>query len=194
MKLWVATSNKGKLDEVRHILGDCGMEIKSLAELGSYTSPPETASDFVGNARIKAKSLHAVKPEDWVIADDSGLEVDGLNKLPGVHSARYAGDKASDAANTAKLLKMMSLRSATNRQAQFVCVVVAINPEGQEFVFEGFLKGEISRQQRGTNGFGYDSVFIPEGFDKTLAEVNAAEKNRISHRAAALRDFRKNCL
>lgn len=187
MEVWVATTNKGKLDEIRNILSEAPIELHSLNELPSYSVPPETGKTFAENARIKAKALRAVKNEAWVLADDSGLEVAGLNNLPGVHSARYAGDNASDAENTAKLLKMMSLRSAQKREAKFKCALAVINPNGEEFLFEGILKGKIGLQQQGTNGFGYDSVFIPEGHEKTLAQMTPGEKNQISHRYQALK-------
>ena len=107
--------------------------------------------------------------------------------LPGIHSARYAGDNARDSENVAKLLKMMALRSATNRKAQFQCYMVVYSPEGKEFVLNGTLKGTISDKVRGTDGFGYDPVFIPEGESKTLSELGLTRKNQISHRAEAIR-------
>ena len=191
MELWVATANSHKLEEIRHILNNHTFEIHSTAELEYYTSPLETGKTFTENARIKAKTLKAVKLNAWILADDSGLEVEGLNNMPGVHSARYAGEKARDSENTAKSLKMMSLLSATYRKAQFRCCLVLIDPNGHEHIFEGILLGEISRQQRGQNGFGYDNIFIPQGGNKTLAELTPAEKNKISHRAQALRKLKE---
>lgn len=194
MELWVATSNSGKMNEFKTLLSQSALDIHSSGELSVYSSPPETGDTFEANARIKAKSLKSLKPEAWVIADDSGLEVEGLNNFPGVHSARYAGEKASDAENTAKLLKMMSLRSATHRTAQFRCVLVAIDPQGKEYVFEGSIKGEIARSPKGSQGFGYDNVFIPEKADKTFAELGPGEKNKVSHRARAIKMFREQLL
>ena len=190
MELWVATSNSGKLSEIKNLLMKVDINLHSISELPVYTSPQETGTTFEANARIKAKSLHALKKDCWVLADDSGLEVEGLNNQPGIHSARYAGPHASDAENTSKLLKMMSLRSATNRKARFCCVLVIIDPEGKEFVIEETLNGEIARIAAGKNGFGYDNVFIPEGQNKTFAEMSPGDKNKISHRAKALRKFR----
>jgi XTP/dITP diphosphohydrolase len=186
--LWVATTNQGKLNEFRNLMGQ-KVELHSLQELPHYAPPPETGQTFIDNARIKARSMKAVKPGQWVVADDSGLEVEGLGGLPGVHSARYAGDKARDGENTAKVLKMLQIRSPGNRQAQFRCVLVAYDPQGQEHVFEGTVKGTIATTVRGQSGFGYDPVFIPEGFDKTFSELGPATKNQISHRANAIREL-----
>lgn len=189
MELWFATSNTGKLNELKNLVQGKDFQVHSPSELSFYASPPETGESFEENARIKAKSLKALKPGVWVLAEDSGLEVAGLNNLPGIHSARYAGPKARDAENTAKLLKMLSLRSANKRDAQFRCALVAISPEGHERVFEGILKGEIARNMQGTEGFGYDNVFIPEGETKTFAELGVAFKNKVSHRAQAIKAF-----
>lgn len=191
MELWVATTNNGKLNEFKNLLIEHKIEVHSVSEMSVYSPPPENGDSFEANARIKAKSLHALKKGVWVVADDSGLEVEGLNNLPGIHSARYAGPHARDTENTAKLLKMMGLRSANNRAARFRCVLVAYAPDGQEHVFEGQMEGEISRSQRGTEGFGYDNVFIPKGFEQTLAELGPDKKNQISHRAVAFKKLRE---
>lgn len=192
MEIWIATGNKGKLDEFKlglKALPD--VQIFSQSDLKSFSPMPENGETFVANARIKAKSLKAMKPNVWIIADDSGLEVQGLNNLPGVHSARYAGPRARDSENVAKLLKMMQIRNVTPRSAQFKCVLVIYNPEGVEFVFEGELKGAIASKPAGLMGFGYDSVFIPEGETKTLAELGPGYKIQKSHRAVALTAFLK---
>ncbi|MEZ4871999.1 MAG: non-canonical purine NTP pyrophosphatase [Bdellovibrionales bacterium] len=115
------------------------------------------------------------------------MEVLGLKNLPGVHSARYAGDKATDHENVAKVMKMVNLRTPTDRSAQFKCCIVAISPEGTEHIFEGVVKGEISKKVAGTEGFGYDVCFIPEGETKTFAELGLSFKNKVSHRAQAIR-------
>lgn len=188
--IWIATTNRGKLIEFQQLLP--GWTVKSVADLKTYSQPPETGKTFEENARIKAKSLKAMAGADWVVADDSGLEVEGLGNLPGVHSARYAGPKASDAENNAKLLKMSQMRLASDkRQAQFRCVLVAYSPEGKEFVVEGILKGVVAEKMRGTTGFGYDPLFIPEGHDKTLAELGLAVKNQISHRSQAIKKLKE---
>lgn len=186
IELWLATGNKGKVTELKNLLGDASYEIHTQDELSYFSQPPEDGSTFEDNARIKAKALHAMKPEAWTLADDSGLCVEGLGGLPGVHSARYAGPKAQPSENNAKLLKMMQVRAVPNRKAHFVCCLIAIDPEGEEFVFQGELHGEIAKMATGAGGFGYDPVFIPDGASGSLAEMTAAEKNKISHRAQAL--------
>lgn len=189
MEIWIGTTNKGKLSELRLLFDKHipGIVVKSLSELPSYVQPPENGQTFLDNARIKARSLKAMKPGVWVMAEDSGLEVDLLNKLPGIHSARYAGPKASDSENVAKLLKMVQLKStgATSRTARFYCSLVAFDPSGAEHVFDGEMKGAIAKAPVGQLGFGYDPVFVPEGETKTLAELGPGYKNTHSHRAAA---------
>jgi XTP/dITP diphosphohydrolase len=188
MEIWFASGNNNKLKEVRFLLRELEPDLHGQNELDFYSSPEETADTFEGNARIKAKALAAVKPGVWVIADDSGLCCEGINGLPGVHSARYAGPTANDTQNVSKLLKMLQMRTK-NRKAYFHCSIIAISPEGEEFHFEGKLEGEIAMKQMGTNGFGYDPVFIPEGEERALAQMESNEKNRISHRARALEKF-----
>jgi len=187
-QLWISTTNQGKLNEFRNIMGG-QFEIHSVSELPNYHAPPETGKTFIENARIKAKTLKALKPGTWVVADDSGLEVEGLGGMPGIHSARYAGDKASDAENVAKVLKMVQIRSAAHRKAQFRCVLVAYDPSGAEHVIEGVVTGTISTTARGKVGFGYDPVFIPDGKEQTFSEMGIAAKNQISHRAKAIREL-----
>lgn len=193
MEIWIATGNKGKVSEFKLLLqelNDLGpLEIHTQNEIKAFTPRPEDGKTFEDNARIKAKSLKAVKPGVWVIADDSGLEVTALGGLPGVHSARYAGPKASDSENVAKLLKMMLLKNAQTRSAQFVCSLVIYSPTGEEFVLKGELKGTIASKPLGQHGFGYDPIFIPEGQNQTLAELGAGFKTTHSHRAIALKQF-----
>lgn len=186
-ELWVATTNQGKLNEFKSLLSDKGIALHSAAELKVYSSPPETGATFVDNARIKARTLKSMKPGVWVVADDSGLEVEGLGNMPGVHSARYAGPKASDAENNAKVLKMLQIRSPMNRKARFVCVFVVFDPSGKEFVLDGTVEGQIAERVAGQAGFGYDTIFIPQGESKTFGELGLAFKNRISHRGQAIR-------
>jgi XTP/dITP diphosphohydrolase len=192
-EIWVATGNKGKLAEFKLLFEKelPGYKTHSINELPTFHAPPENGETFLDNARIKAKSLKAVKPGVWIVADDSGLEVEGLNNLPGVHSARYAGPKAQDSENVAKLLKMIQIRSATHRNAQFVCCLVVFTPNGEEWVFDGKLKGQIAKTPSGLHGFGYDPVFIPEGETQSLAELGFAYKNKHSHRAKACLEFIK---
>ena len=186
--LWIATTNQGKMNEFRNLLAN-RVDIHGVGELKTYSAPPETGATFEDNARIKARSLKAMRPGEWVVADDSGLEVEGLGNLPGVHSARYAGEKAKDAENVAKVLKMLQIRSPLNRKAQFRCVLVAFDPSGKEYVLNGLVKGTISTAARGKTGFGYDPVFIPEGQELTFSELGIAAKNQISHRANAIREL-----
>ena len=186
--LWISTTNQGKLNEFKNILGD-KVDIHSVSELSFYSAPPENGKTFEENARIKAKTLKALKPGLWVVADDSGLEAEGLAGMPGIHSARYAGEKAGDAENVAKLLKMIQIRSAANRKAQMTCVLVAYSLSGQEHVIKGVIEGQISLTARGKSGFGYDPVFMPLGQDKTYAELGAAVKNQTSHRSQAIRQL-----
>lgn len=186
-ELWIATTNKGKLNEFKNLLAGKRVEIHSPSELNSYYAPKEDGDGFEPNARIKARSMLAIKKGHWVVAEDSGLEVEGLGNMPGIYSARYAGDHASDAENNAKVLKMLKIRSANNRVARFRCCLVAYSPTGEEFVFDGTVEGRIAEKIRGTEGFGYDVIFIPEGEEKTFAELGVAFKNKISHRAQAIR-------
>jgi XTP/dITP diphosphohydrolase len=190
-ELWFATGNKGKLSEVTLLMEKDfpGIQIRSNTEIPSYSAPPENGQTFLDNARIKAKSLKAMKPGLWVMAEDSGLEVEGLGKLPGIHSARYAGPHARDSENVAKLLKMMQIRQVFPRTAGFQCTMVVFTPQGEEWIFTGTLPGEIAKNVKGLHGFGYDPVFIPQGETQTLAELGVAYKNKHSHRARALTAF-----
>ncbi|MCM2353929.1 MAG: RdgB/HAM1 family non-canonical purine NTP pyrophosphatase [Pseudobdellovibrio sp.] len=190
MELWIATGNKGKLEEYRMALRTIpDIQIFHQGEIKGFTARPEDGQTFLDNARIKAKTLKAVKPNAWVLGEDAGLEVVGLNNLPGVHSARYAGPKAADSENVAKLLKMMQIRNVSPRTAQFKCVTVVITPDNQEWIFEGTMKGTIGPKAVGQMGFGYDPVFLPDNETKTLAELGPGYKIQHSHRAQALNQF-----
>lgn len=190
MEIWIATGNKGKLTEFKVLLNSIpDLKIFSIADLRTFTPPPENGQTYLDNARIKTRALKAVKPGVWVLGDDTGLEVPGLQNLPGIHSARYAGPKASDSENRSKLIKMLQLRNVADRSAAFKCCIVVYNPAGEEFIFEGELKGQISKTEKGLLGFGYDSIFIPEGETQTLSELGPAFKNRKSHRAEAIKKF-----
>lgn len=191
MKLWIATHNKGKADEFKRLLEGLPIELHMAGEIRSFTPPPETGKTFLENAQIKARSLKSVVDDgDWVLSDDSGIVVEGLGGLPGVHSARYAGDHASPAENNAKILKMVHIRTPGNRSAQFECTLVLIGPDRKETVFTGIAKGTIATKEQGKNGFGYDPVFIPEGKTQTFAEMPYAEKNALSHRNQAAQKFK----
>ena len=176
-----ATNNLHKLEEVRDILGG-SFRIASLKEIGCSDDIPETADTLEGNALQKARYVKEKFGYDC-FADDTGLEVEALGGAPGVFSARYAGPGHDSEANMQKLLK--ELEGKTNRQAQFR-TVVALILEGREYTFEGIVRGTILTERRGTAGFGYDPVFVPEGYAETFAEMGSEEKNRISHRARAV--------
>lgn len=190
MELWIATGNKGKLSEYKMLFRErADLKIFSQSDLSSFSPRPEDGKTFEDNARIKAKTLRSVKNTVYVLGEDSGLVVEGLNGLPGIHSARYAGPKASDSENVSKILKMMTLKPMQNRNAKFVCSTVVYTPEGEEWVFTGELKGVIASKPAGLHGFGYDPVFIPEGQTQTLAELGSGFKAQHSHRSMAAKQF-----
>lgn len=183
--LWIASFNPGKLGEFKRLFEKQNFNIRLAKEIAGYEPPPETGTTFEENARLKAYSLFKIlRQEEWVLAEDSGIMVDGLGGLPGVHSARYAGPHASDLLNNDKLLKMLKLRSALNRKAKYVSCIYIKSPEVEFSVF-GELDGNIAQSAKGKDGFGYDPIFIPEGYDKTLAELGLGIKNQISHRQKA---------
>ncbi len=177
-KLILASSNAHKVDEIRHILNLPGLEILSLKDIGFGDDIPETGTTLEDNALIKARYIYSRYKCD-VFADDTGLEVEALDGAPGVYSARYAGAHKSAQDNMAVLLKNME--DHTNRRARFRAVIALIW-EGQEHFFEGIVDGRIADQKMGEGGFGYDPLFIPEGYDRTFGELPASVKNRISHR------------
>lgn len=180
--LCFATNNLHKIEEVKVALGD-GLRILTLEEAGIREELPETQDTLEGNARQKALYVfdHFGLP---CFADDTGLEVDVLGGAPGVYSARYAGPQRRSADNIALLLE--NLRGKTSRAAQFRTVIHLVLPDGQ-WKFEGIVRGTIREDGKGTGGFGYDPVFVPEGFEQTLAEMSLEEKNLISHRGIAIR-------
>lgn len=181
-KLVFATNNAHKLEEIRAILGE-KVEILSLKDIHCDTDILETADTLEGNAALKAEFIYKHYGLDC-FADDTGLEVEALGGAPGVYSARYAGGEGHDSeANMKKLLKELS--GETNRKAQFRTAICLIEG-GEEHLFEGVVKGEIIEEKRGNSGFGYDPVFVPEGFSQTFAELGAEIKNQISHRARAV--------
>lgn len=180
-KLVVATNNAHKLEEIAAILGD-EMELLTLKDIKCFADIPETADTLEGNARQKAMYIYENYGMDC-FADDTGLEVDALNGAPGVYSARYAGDGHDSEANMQKLLH--ELEGEENRKAQFRTAICLIQ-EGKEYLFEGIVKGEIIQEKRGGAGFGYDPIFVPEGYEQTFAELGNDVKNTISHRARAV--------
>lgn len=176
-----ATNNVHKLQEIRAMIPE-GIELLSLADIGCHADIPETADTLEGNALIKARYVAEHYGMDC-FADDTGLEVETLGGAPGVHTARYAGEAHDTEANIDKLLA--ELADKDNRKARFRTAIAFIVQQ-EEHLFEGILEGEIAPVRRGTNGFGYDPVFIPEGTGKTFAELGSDIKNRISHRALAV--------
>ncbi|MBO7230670.1 MAG: non-canonical purine NTP diphosphatase [Bacteroidaceae bacterium] len=184
MKLVFATNNKHKLDEVRAILGN-RVEILSLNDIDCHDDIPETADTLEGNALIKARYIYDKFGVDC-FADDTGLEVEALNGEPGVYSARYAGEECNSEANMNKLLQ--NLTGKNNRNAQFR-TVIALIIKGEEKLFNGIVKGTISHEKTGNSGFGYDPVFIPEGFSESFAQMSGDMKNSISHRYRATEEL-----
>ena len=189
----IATNNAHKAQEISEALPFPGWEFKTLRQMGVESDPVEDAETFLGNARIKARAAREACGGCAVIADDSGLEVDALGGAPGVHSARYAGEPCDDARNNAKLLSELSDVPDDKRTARFVCTLVFIDEDGTESVARGTIEGSIGREPRGSEGFGYDPLFLPDEYGgmRALAEVSQAEKNGISHRGNALRVLKK---
>jgi len=189
--LLVATQNKGKLEELRQLLGDLPLELYGLTDFPDVETVPETGESFIENASLKAAG-YATQTGLLTLADDSGLEVDALGGAPGIRSARYAGEGASDADRTARLLAELSNIPAAKRSARFVSAVAIATSEGQIInVSVGTCDGHIDFAPRGSGGFGYDPVFIPSGYDKSFGELESAIKNQISHRARALSGTRE---
>jgi XTP/dITP diphosphohydrolase len=176
-----ATNNAHKLEEVSPLLTD-KFTVLSLNDINCTDDIPETADTLEGNALLKAQYIIEKYGKDC-FSDDTGLEVEALNNAPGIYSARYAGEEKSSEANMNKLLS--ALDGERNRKAQFR-TVIALLYSGETHIFEGIVKGEIIETKRGEQGFGYDPVFIPEGYNQTFAELTLSEKNKISHRARAV--------
>ena len=187
--LLIATRNAHKAREFARILPP-QFELKTLADFPDAPDPEETGATFEANAAIKAESISAVFP-GLVVSDDSGICVDALGGMPGVYSARYAGTHGADDANNEKMLAELACKPESDKPftARYVCAI-SVAREGRELAcFVGTCEGQITLSPRGTGGFGYDPLFIPDGYDRTMAEISAEEKNTISHRGAALRLF-----
>jgi XTP/dITP diphosphohydrolase len=185
-RLLLATRNAGKLAELQRLLETAvpGVEVVGLRDVPEYPEVPETGATFEENALLKAREAvrHTGLP---AVADDSGLTVDALNGMPGVLSARWSGAHGDDDANTALLLGQVADVPDERRGAAFVCAAALVTPDGRERVIERQWRGRLVRAKRGTNGFGYDPVFVPEGLDVTSAELGPAEKDARSHRGQA---------
>ena len=186
MRILIATMNEGKLREYERLLADVpGLELLTMATLPEAVDVIEDRDTFRGNALKKAVEIAAVAGMPC-LADDSGLEVDALGERPGVYSARYAGEGATDSQNNAKLLDELSGTSDDARTARFRCAIVIVDQDGHELAMaEGACEGRIGQEPKGTHGFGYDPLFIPDGYSQTMAELGPETKNEISHRAKA---------
>jgi XTP/dITP diphosphohydrolase len=184
--LLLGTRNPGKVKEITSILGDAGWSFSSLQEFPSLEAAEENGVTYAENAIAKAV-FYACATGMCALADDSGLEVDALGGVPGIYSARYAGENASDADRRVLLLSDLARTGDTDRRARFVSAVAIADSEGKVLnVSEGICAGRIIFEPRGTGGFGYDPLFVPDGYDQTFAELADTVKNRISHRARAL--------
>lgn len=192
-----ATGNEGKMREIRAILGDMELKIRSMKEAGLAPDIEENGSTFEENARIKAQTVaDALSAQEKtracvVMADDSGLEIDALNGEPGVYSARYLGEETPFSEKSADLLRRLKDVPEKERSARFVCAIAAVFPDGETVITRGVIEGRIGYELRGDNGFGYDPIFYLPEYGRTAAELTDDEKNRISHRSRALEHMKE---
>ena len=184
----LASRNPGKLREIRTILSEAGvaLEVLSADDFPDWEAPEETEPDYAGNALLKARSLAAFAGVS-TLADDSGIEVDALDDAPGPRSARFAGEAATDEENLTKLIDVVRDVSPERRMARYRCVAVLVTPSGNETTADGTVEGTLITERRGSGGFGYDPIFVPDGETRTMAELSPEEKDRISHRGKAFR-------
>lgn len=186
-----ATGNQDKMREIRMIMEDLEIPVISMKEAGVSADIVEDGSTFEENAMIKARAIAKMLPEDIVMADDSGLEIDFLNKEPGIYSARYMGEKTSYDIKNNKILERLKDVPAEKRTARFVCAVVAVFPGNEEVIGYGTMEGRIADHIAGENGFGYDPIFWLDDYGCTSAEISPEQKNELSHRGKALREVKK---
>ena len=187
MKLVVGTNNAGKIKELNELLADLPVELCGLNNFEKVSDVEETGATFADNASLKA-SAYARQTGFWSLSDDSGLEVEALKGAPGVYSARYAGEGAGDRERIDKLLKELAATGDQARRARFVCVMAVADEKGEiRYLAEGVCEGSIALAPNGTNGFGYDPVFVPDGFTETFGELSSTVKQKISHRARAIK-------
>ncbi|HSN11654.1 MAG TPA: RdgB/HAM1 family non-canonical purine NTP pyrophosphatase [Propionibacteriaceae bacterium] len=188
MRLLIASGNAKKVVELRRLVEQAGLslEVVGLADVTPYEEPAETGDTFEDNALIKARAGVAVTGLA-TLADDSGIEVDVLNRMPGVRSARWSGPGASDRDNLELLLRQISDVEPARRRARFVCAMALVRPDGTEAVLRRTMEGRVIDEPRGTNGFGYDPIFVTDGHDVTNAELSPDEKDAVSHRGQAVR-------
>lgn len=189
-KLIFATGNQGKLKEIREIMADLDVEVLSMKEAGVQTEIEENGTTFEENAVIKARTVGKLTGE-LTLADDSGLEIDYLNKEPGVYSARYMGEDTSYHVKNASLVKRLEGVPMEQRTARFVCVIAAVFPDGRVETARGTIEGVIGYEERGENGFGYDPIFYVPELNCSTAELTPGQKNEISHRGKALRKMKE---
>jgi XTP/dITP diphosphohydrolase len=185
VKLLLATRNRNKVLEIQRALDDTGWQLVTLSDIAGAPDVEEDGATFQDNALKKARSA-ARASGLWTLAEDSGLEVDALGGEPGVKSARYAGAGATDTDRIRKVLGSLAAVPEERRTARFRCVMCLVDPAGDETCFEGRCEGRIANKARGSAGFGYDPVFVPEGHDRTFAELGLGVKGKISHRARAM--------
>lgn len=189
-ELLIATHNQGKVREFASLLSDMPVRLRGLAQFAHVVEVDETGATFAENAALKARS-YAAQTGVWTLADDSGLEVDALGGAPGVFSARYGGEDASDADRIARLLSELAQTRDDARRARFVCAIAIAHPATATLdIFTGACEGHIAPHPRGAHGFGYDPLFIPEGYTETFGELTGDIKDLLSHRARALRAAR----
>lgn len=186
-----ATGNKDKMREIREIMADCDVHIVSMKEAGIRVDIVEDGTTFEENAKIKARAV-AAHTDAIVLADDSGLEIDALNKEPGVYSARYMGEDTSYHIKNSSLIERLNGVPDEKRTARFVCAVAAAFPDGRVKTVRGTMEGRIGYEEKGENGFGYDPIFYLPEYGCTSAELSMEEKNKISHRGKALRGIRES--
>ena len=184
-KIIFATGNKDKLREIKEILSDCDVDIRSMKEAGINVDIVEDGKTFEDNALIKARAI-AAHTDAIVLADDSGLEIDYLNKEPGIYSARYLGEDTPYSVKNANLIQRLEGVPEEQRTARFVCAIAAVLPDGRELTTRATIEGRIGYDEKGKNGFGYDPIFYVPEFGKTTAELTEEEKNQVSHRGKAL--------
>jgi len=189
-ELVVATRNHGKLQEIRSLLDGLVANVRCAADFAGFPETIEDGLTFRDNALKKAREAMGFSGLP-ALADDSGLVVDALDGRPGVYSARFAGEGAGDAANNRRLLEELDGIPLDRRQAAFVCALAYVTPDGDEQVFSGRVGGAILSEARGDGGFGYDPLFLVDGFERTMAELTLQEKNAVSHRGQALQHFRE---
>ncbi len=191
MKIIFATGNANKMREIREILSDANMEILSMKEAGMYSEPEENGTSFEENALIKARALAGMlKEEAIVMADDSGLEVDALNKEPGIYSSRYMGEDTPYSIKNQNIIDRLEGVEPEKRTARFVAAIAAVMPGGDEIITRGTIEGKIGYEERGENGFGYDPIFYLPDMSMSTAQLPPEEKNKISHRGNALKAMR----